>query len=116
MSIRAIKEIVNNDIRIINNTSIINIELGSTPKDYNHAQKRCDMRAIPIEYIWIAICYGHKKRAIKALSYVIYDKCLYNTPYYKYVSTLRGVCVIIDYNNTVITAYWLFKIKDSIHY
>jgi len=114
MSIKTIKEIVKNDFNIQDRLNIVNVELGSTPKDNNHAQKRCDMRAIPIEYIWIAMCYGHKERAIKALSYVIYDKCLLNTPYYKYVSTLRGVCVIIDYNNVVITTYWLFKVKKKI--
>lgn len=111
MSIKSIKRIVRDDINIQNNINILNVKLGGTPNDYNHAQKRCDKRAICIEYIWIALYYGHKKRAIKALSYIIYDKCLYSTPYYKHISTLRGVCVIVDYDNTVITAYWLFKAK-----
>ncbi len=116
MSIKAIKEIVNNDTFIQHNNNILNVEFGGTPKDLDHAKKRSDKRAIPIEYILIAMQYGHKKRAIKALSYVIYDKCLINTPYYKYISTLRGVCVIIDYSNTIITTYWLFKVKQKVHY
>lgn len=116
MSIRAIKELVLNDGNIQTNKIILDIKFGGTPKDLYHAKKRSDKRAIPIEYIWIALCYGHKKRAIKALSFTIYDKSLVNTPYYKYVSTLRGVCVIVDYNNIVITTYWLFKVKQSIHH
>ena len=108
---KKIKELVDKDIFIKQNTLVEQVEFGGVPKDLEHAQRRSDLRAIPIEYIWIAIAYGTKKRAIKALSFTIYDKDLFNTEYYKYISTLRGVCVIIDYNNIIITTYWLFKAK-----
>lgn len=111
MSMKKIKEVVKED-SIIKNNSLVNVvKFGGVPKDLEHARKRSDMRAIPLEYIWIAIVYGTKKRAIKALSFTIYDKDLIDTIYYKYISTLRGVCVIIDYENTIITTYWLFKAK-----
>ena len=111
---RQIKRLVNEDLNIINNDLIKFVEFGGVPKDIEHAKKRSDKRAIPIEYIWIALVYGTKKRAIKALSFTIYDKDLINTVYYKYVSSLRGVCVILDYNNIIITTYWLFKAKRFI--
>lgn len=113
MSMKKIKELVNKDSKIKNNKLLTIVEFGGVPKDLEHAQKRSDLRAIPIEYIWIAITYGTKKRAINALSFTIYDKDLINTSYYKYISTLRGTCVIIDYNNFIITTYWLFKAKKK---
>lgn len=114
MSMKKIKELVDKDKLIKENCLVNQVEFGGVPKDVEHAQRRSDLRAIPIEYIWIAITYGTKKRAIKALSFTIYDKDLVNTAYYKYISTLRGVCVIIDYNNIIITTYWLFKAKRNV--
>lgn len=111
---RNIKIEVNNDVKVRQNILANSFKLGGVPNDLEHARNRSNKRAIPLQYIQLAITYGTKKRAVKALSFTIYDKDLINTKYYKYISTLRGVCVIVDYNNYIITTYWLFKAKKFI--
>ena len=113
MSMRNIKIEVSNDVKVHSNVLANSFQLGGVSNDLEHAQHRSSKRAIPLQYIQLAITYGTKKRAVKALSFTIYDKDLIRTPYYKYISTLRGVCVIVDYNNTIITTYWLFKAKKN---
>jgi len=117
MSMKGIKEIVKDDIKISSSDLVGRVSLGGVPKDITHANKRSCSRAIPIEYIWIALVYGKKKRAIEALSYTIYDKSLVDTKYYKYISTLRGLTIILrEEDYSVITTYWSYKVSKSVRY
>ena len=67
----------------------------------------------------LCIAYGSKKRIRKAITYSLLDKNLYNTPYYKYADTLRGLRVVLDNLTSdseelgILTVYWLDEITKK---
>lgn len=84
----------------------------------NHVEKRKTQRAISHEMIKIAITYGKKEYSHGATRYKLYDRCLFNTPYYKVIDKLRGLCVIAirqkDNIYAIVTTYWNNHIKRKL--
>ena len=84
-----------------------------------HIERKLQQRAISIPAVEICLAYGKKKRAIKAWNYTITDRSLKNTLYEKYITSLRGLTIIgnwEDNNFCIITTYWDFHIKNKNRY
>ena len=84
-----------------------------------HIERKQQQRAITDTAISICLCYGNKKRAIKAWNYTLTDRSLKDTPYKKHKDSLRGLTIIGNWEDNVfyiITAYWDFNIKKKNRY
>jgi hypothetical protein len=108
--------------RLINQDSklkVDNYQPAVNPKDPDHLIRKQQQRAIPKEYILLALNYGKLRRTYGDLSYTLLDKSLRNTPYKSYVDRLRGTTVIGFWQQDtfyVKTCFWNFDVKTKCRY
>jgi hypothetical protein len=89
-------------------------------KDKFHVERKQQQRAISLNMVLIALNYGDKKRSFQDVIYSLNDRCLLNTPYEKYLSKLRGLTIVgnWEYNEykdltfIIITCFWNYTIKS----
>lgn len=88
-------------------------------KDEAHVERKIQQRAISVQLILIALHYGVKRRSFNDITYTIIDRVLFKTPYEKYLSKLRGLTIVGNWENNsfvIITCYWNYIIKSRKRY
>lgn len=110
-----LQQLISQDFNL---TEIENLTPFLNQRDPNHLARRQQQRAINDDTIELAIAYGMKRFFSNgAIAYTLTDRCLQDTPYFKFVDQLRGLTVICQpgvQGLEIHTAYWDFKIKARV--
>ncbi len=84
-----------------------------------HAAQRKQQRGVRDAWIKLALLYG-KYRYIHGPTYTITDRSLFTTPYYKWISETRGLCVVVvpnapgsEFEFNVLTIKWEFDVRSN---
>lgn len=91
-------------------------------KDELHVIRNQQQRAITTNMILIALNYGLRKHSYQDITYTLTDRSLINSKYEKYLSKLRGLTIVgnWDFNNAdnfiLITCFWNYTIKSRKRY
>jgi hypothetical protein len=97
------------------------LEYFIAPKDRFHIIRNQQQRGITTNMILIALNYGAKKHSYQDVSYSITDRILLRSVYEKYLSKLRGLTIVGNWNETkdtfiLITCFWNYTIKSRKRY